>query len=326
MKHSPDYPEDLVMLARRGRLSSEQLAQLEHGVRVSAALRVADEVGRAFDRVADVHEGDEQRIAKWVDAFMAGQRVPAARRWHGWRLGLAAAIFLGSASAAGLAGWRHAARAESTPAQHSTLGAATAAVRVAAGARPARASSPGGHGSLASPRASADTLGREGADSSVSGPHAPGRPDGIQGELRGSASIRSTDTPESDARTPGELFSQANAARRQGQQKWAIALYAELQRAHPRSAEASMSHLSMGRLLLARGQAARALAQFSGYLAGRGPLQEEAMLGKARALAQLGRRSEERAAWKALLTRCPSSMYAAEARERLGEAERSREP
>ena len=67
MKHSPNDPEDLLVLARRGGLSSQQLEQLQQSLQASSTLRVAAEVGRAFDQIAEVHEGDEQRIAGWVD-------------------------------------------------------------------------------------------------------------------------------------------------------------------------------------------------------------------------------------------------------------------
>ena len=71
----------------------------------------------------------------------------------------------------------------------------------------------------------------------------------------------------------------------------------------------------MGRLLLAQNAPQAALAHFSRY---RGPLAEEALLGRAQALAALGRSDEERSAWRELLDRFPKSVYAARARSRLG--------
>jgi TolA-binding protein len=94
-------------------------------------------------------------------------------------------------------------------------------------------------------------------------------------------------------------------------------MFQQLQRQFPSSAEAQLSRLSLGRVWLAQGRAQQALEQFSGYLASGGPLTEEALLGKARALAALGRFGEERAVWQTLQRRFPNSVYQAQAEQRL---------
>jgi predicted Zn-dependent protease len=75
--------------------------------------------------------------------------------------------------------------------------------------------------------------------------------------------------------------------------------------------EARLSHIQLGRLLLASGSAAQALDQFDRYLrtTRQGPLVQEALDGKARALGRLGRDGEARAARRELQRRFPDSLY-----------------
>lgn len=82
-----------------------------------------------------------------------------------------------------------------------------------------------------------------------------------------------------------------------------------------------LSNLIVGRLLL-NSNPAGALAEFDAYLAsGRSGLAAEASVGRARALALLGRQAESRAAWREVLARFPRSTYAAEAKATLGSAD-----
>jgi TolA-binding protein len=71
---------------------------------------------------------------------------------------------------------------------------------------------------------------------------------------------------------------------------------------------------------LARGAAVPALSGFSAYLheVPGGSLTQEALQGKAQALRQLRRATEERATLRELLREFPDSVYAPGARERLG--------
>jgi hypothetical protein len=136
-----------------------------------------------------------------------------------------------------------------------------------------------------------------------------------------SSAAAATDTKRAPQRSASELFSEANAARRSGAGQHAAGLYRELQHVFPRSSEAALSRVTLGRLLLDRLSApAGALREFDAYLASasRGSLREEALVGRALALGRLGRTTEESAAWQALLMYNPNTTYAEHARRRAG--------
>jgi outer membrane protein assembly factor BamD (BamD/ComL family) len=119
-----------------------------------------------------------------------------------------------------------------------------------------------------------------------------------------------------------ELFARANDARRNGDPHDAVRLYRELQRLHPKSAEAITSHVTLGRLLLDRlDDAAGARKELAAYVAAApmGTLDEEARVGLALAAAKLGDAAGERAAWQDLLAKHPDSVQADRAKKRLGE-------
>lgn len=131
------------------------------------------------------------------------------------------------------------------------------------------------------------------------------------------APVRSAAPVESAA----ALFEAANDARRQGDYARAIAVHRRLATAHPTSREAHVSHATVGRLLLDRGDAAGALASFDAYQArGPGDLDEAVLVGRATALERLGRVAEAQAAWRTLLATFPETPYAAHARARTGGA------
>jgi TolA-binding protein len=126
----------------------------------------------------------------------------------------------------------------------------------------------------------------------------------------------------SEASSAAELFSRANQARRDGKVKEAARLYRSLQERFAGSSEELVSRVTLGRLLLDRlGDSRGALVQFNSYLAspGGGALREEAMVGRALALGRIGRTTEERAAWRALLDTWPKSTQAKRAAARLAE-------
>jgi TolA-binding protein len=121
--------------------------------------------------------------------------------------------------------------------------------------------------------------------------------------------------------TAASLFADASSARRAGDVERAIALYRRVENEFPTSPEAGLAGLPLGGLLLDRGDARRALAQFDRHLkgGGSGRLIPEALYGRGRSLAALGSRAEERRTWKMLLERFPDSPYAGHARRRLSE-------
>jgi TolA-binding protein len=135
--------------------------------------------------------------------------------------------------------------------------------------------------------------------------------------------VEQRDTPPatSPSLSAAELFATANASRSEGQGRRALSLYGELQRRYPGSAETEVSHVSLGRVMLDLGQFSGALTQFNRYLSRKpgGSLAQEALFGKASALARLGRTEEERRTWESLLAQYPKSIYRDRASERLGQ-------
>jgi hypothetical protein len=118
--------------------------------------------------------------------------------------------------------------------------------------------------------------------------------------------------------SPAALFSAANTARRAGDVARALELYRRLAARFPTTEEAITSHVIVGRLLLGI-DSAGALSEFEAYLTTRAPtLAAEASVGRARALAALGRHDESHGAWQEVITRFPRSVYADEARKTLG--------
>jgi TolA-binding protein len=327
MNKRAELPENLAVYARRGTLSPEQQQELERLVATSAALRAALVVGQAFDQADAVQPGDEAMVQRFVDGALrtrnrrfAGGAAP--RRLVSWLL--AAIVFGFCGLAFGLRGsWLPKLAFVRQP-----------AAPVPASAAPKSATS---RRVLSESRevASAETTSSR-ADTSVN--PVPPRTNGSDWVLRSTskepnpesaalpaAGPSATDTQPPaqpiDAEEPGinagALFRQANTARRLGQIDRAVALLQALQQNYPGSPETLISHVSLGKLYMTRGAAAAAAQEFSAYLASAGPLSEEAMLGRAQALAALGRSAEERQTWELLLVRYPHSVYAIKARERV---------
>jgi TolA-binding protein len=115
------------------------------------------------------------------------------------------------------------------------------------------------------------------------------------------------------------LFQRANDARRSGEGARAASLYKKLIARFPTSPEAALSQVRLGGMLLEQGDGRSALGHFDRYLAEQpgGALSPEALYGRGRALASLGRSAEEARAWTRLLADFPKSPYAAHARRRL---------
>jgi len=95
-----------------------------------------------------------------------------------------------------------------------------------------------------------------------------------------------------------------------GQIDQAIYLLVNCSKGSKAPRKARVSRVSLGKLYMNKNLAGAALQQFSDYLVAGGPLEEEALVGRAQALAALGRRSEELSTWQMLITQFPSSVYA----------------
>jgi TolA-binding protein len=124
-------------------------------------------------------------------------------------------------------------------------------------------------------------------------------------------------TPTAGPSVAELLFEQATRQRRAGHVDAAVASYRTLIDRHGASHEARRSHALLGRLLLDSARMAPALDAFDTYLSSRDTaLREDALAGRARALAALGRESQAHRAYAELLREYPRTSYAAWARTR----------
>jgi tetratricopeptide (TPR) repeat protein len=123
------------------------------------------------------------------------------------------------------------------------------------------------------------------------------------------------------ADSAGDIFRRAGQLRRAGKYEQALVVYRDLQAIFPATEEAHVAFVAVGRLLLDQGRGAEAITSFNRYLAKGGSLAEDALVGRAWALHQLGRSHEEAAAWHALLEQFPRSAHAPEARAQIATLE-----
>jgi TolA-binding protein len=280
-------PEDLSIRVRRGDANADERRGLELFLEGSAWLRVSHQVGRDFDQAARVRPGDDELVARASLEAISRFARPRRRRAFRW-LGVAATLALATTAAAGV--WLTAGPSERT--RDRPVPASTGKVERLATAKPNPAAVTSTVAPVAEP---APTLGT------------------VAPALRKHESI-----DQATERTAAELFREANAARRAGDYELARSLYGELQVKHPETDEASVSRVSLGKLLLTMGRAREAEREFRTYLAtGKKNLEEEVLVGRADALARLADGGEERRVWESLLRNHPSSVYAARARQRL---------
>jgi len=333
-----DFPENLGVRARRAALLPGEQAEFDRVLSTSPVLRTAYQLGRDFDAIAVVEAGDEQRVARFVDRALAARRSKRQRLFGPVRVSpwLAAAAVLAVCGVAfGVRGvwWPQPA---TTPAASAVLAeSAPARVKHRAVSPPRAANEPLDESSAATtqsnqnviepslpPPSTSEVVPLNSMRVPVTRPSAPVVP-----TLTSAPAMTAAAQPKDSVATfvieqpseanAGALMRQASRARSLGEIDRAVALLSELQNRFSSSPEAHVSLVSLGKLLMQRGRPDAALQRFSSYLATSGPLEEEALVGRARALAALGRASEERSTWQRLLSRFPGSVYAGAARERM---------
>jgi TolA-binding protein len=303
-------PEDLSALGRRGLLSDSEEREFERVLAADPSLRVAHQVGLDMDRSTAVRAGDEALIARAADAAMArvaksGLSSPRAakpsrtgRRFISVLLAAALVCATGMAAAmwAGIVPARFFGRA--TPPRGTTEAAGVAHANVPPPASAAEGTQPSNPSPVTDSEASVGTV--------VVHPSQV-----ASGAVHASADAAS-------------LFTSANTARHDGDFSSAEKLYSQLIARFPASDEARLARLSLGKLLLAKGDSTDAEHEFGQYLKGEhGQLAEEALVSRAQSLQNLGRADAERVTWQRLLAEYPNSVYAAEARGRIAALRRA---
>jgi len=298
-----EHPHALLELALRRTASELELAELRRHTAACTACAALLALGPALaSKVAQV-SNDETRDRRAVALALSASRdgSPTGRARLVWGLAASAAL-VGSVAAAQYMG----VIPRPSPAEPRERGAEPKAPAMPA-AKPAVQLAEVVD-AAALPKAPASAAGE--AESSLVDSESLKAPPSLPSPVRGA---------EPETRSSAELFAAANRLRRTGQDAQAIQTFNQLQRAFPTSGEAAVSHATLGSLLLQRGDAQAALLQFDRYVAHGGPVLEEALAGRARALARLGDSARERGAWQALLARFPRSVHAARARARLAE-------
>jgi TolA-binding protein len=278
---------ELVVRERTGELSNVERTALDAHLATCAPCRLTQRLGRDFEADARLEAGDGERIAalsKIARAWAADarERVSAVHERPARRR---APIWVFAAAAAFVALGASAAIRAFSPVATSPQVTEPARIQPPEPKREAPPARP-----EASPPAEAVT------------PTTPAAP-------RAAA-------PEE---TPRALFQRANEARRLGEGTRAASLYRKLIARFPASPEAALSQVRLGGMLLEQGDGRTALGHFDRYLAEQpgGALSPEALYGRGRALASLGRSAEESRAWTRLLADFPKSPYAGHARRRL---------
>lgn len=302
--------EDLCALGRRGLLTEAEERELARALRASPSLRAVHEVGLDFDRSTAVRAGDEALVLRAADAALARvaksglapsvplsgfARSPKGRRSVAVLLAAVLLMVTGAAAAVWsgvvwLRGTQQ--KTESLPEVSRPLAAKDARPSRMAAAPPEAKASPEGLPEATPP-----------AEARTEEAPAP------------RAAVARALLPEESAPA---LFRAANAARRDGDFPRAKKLYGDLIARHPASDEARLARVSLGKLLLAKGNASGAAHEFDEYLkGGQGQLTEEALVSRAQSLQKLGQVEAEKRTWQGLLAGYPNSVYSAEAKRRL---------
>jgi len=287
--------EDLLGLRRIGQLDAAHARLLDEHLQSCAVCALDESLHESFEKDGRPQVIDQALIARVVDRTLLKRRRPRLRRSWSLAAGMAAALVM-AAGLASAAAWLYERATSPTRPVSETVRAAWPAMREPRPTTRVPEIAPAEPAPAEQPRT------------------APVRP---RTHRRPMTLDEPPAAPTLDLKA---IFAAANEARRAGQLDHAGDLYAELQRRFPDSREAQLSLVSYGRILLDRGRAAEALAQFERHIraASGGVLAAEALYGQARALTQLHREAEARRCWADLLSRFPDSIYADVARSQLG--------
>ncbi|HEY4157214.1 MAG TPA: hypothetical protein VGM29_03920 [Polyangiaceae bacterium] len=326
MKQAKDHPENLGVRARRGALLPGELAELTEVLEASPELHAAYELGRDFDRIAAVQSGDEERLARFVSAALETRKPRLRVRTFRVSWLAAAAVLVVCGVAFAVRGvWTRptppapASAPAPSPTPERTRHVPTLGEANAEPPPPLPAVDSAQPQNAAATPSIVPVVPARSLDAQASALSAPSPPVSAEPTQHGQASAAFALVPPSEPGAPNAaaLLRQANAARGTGDLARTSVLLEELEQQFPGSPEAHVALVSLGKLQLLRGAPGAALERFSSYLSNGGPLEEEALVGRAQALGMLSRSSEERATWQTLLVSFPGSVYAAQARERL---------
>jgi TolA-binding protein len=321
------HAEDLLVLARQGKLSEEEERRFEIALQSSRELECLYGAGVQFDAEAALLSGDEARLSRLVArtlervdegaaesakgmARAAGAGARPARaslvaRYFAVSLGFGLLLCVTLASA-----WDY---VEKRAAQQRAAEQAQMALQQSAHASARHRSKPA-VAPLAPPPV--PPLATESVPSAASADSPRPMPTPINQGRKPAADDTLRDTRRGEPQTSSELFARANEARRYGDVEQAISLYERLAQAFPHSVEAEDAKILRGNLLLSQRSPRAALRQFEDYRSG--ALSLEALWGRAQALRKL-ESPDERAVLLELIRDYPASPYADAAQKRLRE-------
>jgi TolA-binding protein len=310
---------ELVLAERRGSLNVNERDTLCEHLRDCEHCRILRDYGRAFDEPESIRPDDVERLDGMLDAAHRWLGTPrrlrlsSNRSRHYKTLWLAAAMTICASAAAAAIAIQSPSMFRRTPGNGHTQPAISKEISTTSSPLPIQKNKPFDTTSHA-PELELDAL----ASSSII-TTAKAKTELVAPQWDKKPERTATNSAQAVGETAGQLFHQANEARRSKNAPEAIRLFRKLQRLYPTSREARLSEVVLGMFLLEQGQANAALEQLNRYLAsGSGQsLTAEAYYGKSKALAQLGRLSEEQATWRVLLEQFPKSPYASQARKRL---------
>lgn len=301
---------DLVARARRGEISPADRIALDAHLAACASCRMSCDIQADFAADSAVEVDDAERIARMSSAARrwSQRRARPPARWprrpsrikmRTLMLSMGALLIAGTASAT--MWWWRATPQLSEPRAETHTPVTSSRPRVFPRAR-ARAPEP----VVSEPVAVEEPV-----------PSAPP----AETYRRPRPHSRTVTAVRTPPETPASLLRLASEARGRGDADVASSLYRRLQREYGDTREAALSSVPWGGILLRQGHAERALEQFDRYLKTEphGNLLPEALYGRGRALAALGRAAAEQQTWRRLLSETPGSAYEPHARRRLDE-------